>query len=262
MSSLFWTTNPSVLFRADQLLASWPTAEMSYNEKLNSIVRLSIYVTIVLLLFRASYLVLYIPLVTFFVTYGMYVITERKKTILQKSQLHEENTDIEKFSLLDDPTAGKYSNISGGSHYEHSPSQYEQVTTYAAPTTPSSQLPSSLSAIDGGVRKCTASTKDNPFMNMLVSEIKNNYAKPPACSRREQDNIQQTIEKNFDARTFRDLGDVWDHSGGRRQFFTMPWTTLPNDPAGDFPIWLYDQTPTKKEQSLLLKPFRSLNSLL
>ena len=51
-------------------------------------------------------------------------------------------------------------------------------------------------------------------------------------------------------------------SQSRRQFFTMPWTTTPNDPAGDFGQWLYDVPPTKKEQGLMLKPLRRPNGLL
>ena len=101
-----------------------------------------------------------------------------------------------------------------------------------------------------------------PSQYHRVPDIKYHPTKPAACTRREQGDVRARVEANFDARTFRDVGDVWAHAGGQRQFFTMPWTTTPNDPAGDFGQWLYDVPPTKKEQGLMLKPLRRPNGLL
>ena len=67
-------------------------------------------------------------------------------------------------------------------------------------------------------------------MNVLVPDIKYHPTKPAACTQREQATSGR-VEANYDSRTFRDVGDVWAHAGGQRQFFTMPWTTTPNDPA-------------------------------
>ena len=261
----FWATNPLVLLRADQLLAAWPTAKMSYDAKLNSIVRLSVYVTLVLLLFGASYLVLYLPLVALLVTYGMHAMTVRKEASESAPDTDNNRTDdpVEGFSIFDDAVAtGQHPNAPDALQHEFPPSQYHRVNASATPSTPTPRRAFELAAADGSNRKCTASTKENPFMNVLIPDIKYHPTKPAACTRREQGDVRERVEANFDARTFRDVGDVWAHAGGQRQFFTMPWTTTPNDPAGDFGQWLYDVPPTKKEQGLILKPLRRPNGLL
>lgn len=259
----FWATDPLVLLRGDQLLAAWPTAKMSSDAKLNSVVRLSVYVTLVLLLFGASYLVLYLPLVALLVTYGMHVMAARSAEGAPDGEDARPDDPVEGFSLFDDSVAtGQHPNAPDALQHEFPPSQYHRVNASSTPATPTPRRAHELAAADGSRRKCTASTKENPFMNVLVPDIKYHPTKPAACTRREQGDVLARVEANFDARTFRDVGDVWAHAGGQRQFFTMPWTTTPNDPAGDFGQWLYDVPPTKKEQGLILKPLRRPNGLL
>lgn len=263
-----WATDPLVLLRGDQLLAAWPTAEMSSDAKLNSVVRLSVYVTLVLLLCKASYLVLYLPLVALLVTYGMHAMAARQAAAAKgegdaATASAVADDPVEGFSLFDDAVAtGQHPNAPDALQHEFPPSQYHRVNASATPATPTPRRAHELAATDGSRRKCTASTKENPFMNVLVPDIKYHPTKPAACTRREQGDVRARVEANFDARTFRDVGDVWAHAGGQRQFFTMPWTTTPNDPAGDFGQWLYDVPPTKKEQGLMLKPLRRPNGLL
>ena len=47
MTTSFWLYNPNVLFKPDELSNIWPTSEMSFNAKLNSISRLVIILTLV-----------------------------------------------------------------------------------------------------------------------------------------------------------------------------------------------------------------------
>ena len=259
--SSFWAEDITVLFRGEHLLRIWPTKDMSSDAKLNSVVRLSIYVAIVLLLFGKSYLVLYVPLVTFLITYGMHMMNQRTS---ESPTTESTPTPVEGFSLYDDSVAnGQHPRSLDSLQHSFPPSQFHRANVSGTPTNyPTPREPNTLASADGGLRKCTPSTKENPFMNILIPDIKYHPTKPEACTRREQGDIRKQVESNFDARAFRDVGDVWAHAGGQRQFFTMPWTTTPNDPQGEFGQWLYDVPPTKKEQGLILKPLRQPNGLL
>ena len=50
------------LFNLDFALRIFPNTNMTYPEKINSMVRLSIYIGLILALFYANYLFLYIPI--------------------------------------------------------------------------------------------------------------------------------------------------------------------------------------------------------
>lgn len=73
---------------------------------------------------------------------------------------------------------------------------------------------------------CTASTPDNPFANMLVSDLAANPSRPPACS---YDTHSNLIEKHFNQGLVRNLYDVYDKENSQRQFMTMPVTTSAAD---------------------------------
>jgi hypothetical protein len=46
MTSTFWLNNPNILFKSDEISNIWPSAEMAFEAKLNSITRLVILLTI------------------------------------------------------------------------------------------------------------------------------------------------------------------------------------------------------------------------
>ena len=261
-SSPFWSQDPTVLIRGSQLLDFYPKTSMSYDEKLNSIVRMCTYVAIILALFRCSYLVFYIPLLSLLGTYGMYSMREQSKEEQVKRKLHPES-DMkdanESFSLFDDSIAtGQYPNAPDALQHSYPSSHYNRPNVSGSPQRP----PGEFSDLNDPTRDCTLSTKNNPFMNVLVPDMRYRVHRPAACTVLEVPDIKDDIRKNYDAKQFRNVGDVWDHNGGQRQFFTMPWTTIPNDPNGDFGQWLYDVPPTKKEQGLIRKPLRRPNGLL
>ena len=64
----FWLDDISILYRKDRLTEFFPSNEMTTIEKMNALVRLSIYAGILLTLFTKNYLYLYIPVITFIIT--------------------------------------------------------------------------------------------------------------------------------------------------------------------------------------------------
>lgn len=83
----------------------------------------------------------------------------------------------------------------------------------------------------------TAPIANNPFMNVLVDEIKYNPTKPAAVSISGVE-VATGLDEFFRTEFTRDPTDVFGRSQSQRQFVTMPATTIPND-QGSYQNWLY-----------------------
>ena len=175
----------SLNVRGDQLAAFYPTASMSADAKLNSLVRLAFYAAVVLALFGVSYLVFYLPLLALLGTYGMHAMRSRGShgsrgvdPIAAVAGLVRRATDaigatgnpdtgpdaesvdgVEGFSLFDDSVAtGQYPNAPDALQHAFPSSQFHRVNA-SVPTTPPPRVPGELAAADGSPRKCTPSQK-------------------------------------------------------------------------------------------------------
>lgn len=83
----------------------------------------------------------------------------------------------------------------------------------------------------------TLPTSRNPFMNVLLGEMKYNPSRPEAAPVN-QPSVKQTIDDYFRVQWFSDPTDVFGKNQSQRQFVTQPSTTVPND-QGSFANWLY-----------------------
>ena len=83
----------------------------------------------------------------------------------------------------------------------------------------------------------TPPTSRNPFMNILLDDIKY-HPQRPAASPVDQPDVAQTMDDYFRIQWFSDPTDVFGKNQGQRQFITQPSTTVPND-QGSFADWLY-----------------------
>jgi hypothetical protein len=83
----------------------------------------------------------------------------------------------------------------------------------------------------------TQPTSRNPFMNILLDEMKYNPSRPEAESVNAPV-IKQTFDDYFRVQWFSDPTDVFGKNQNQRQFVTQPSTTVPND-QGSFANWLY-----------------------
>tara|TARA_B100001964_G_scaffold243366_1_gene321125 strand:+ start:820 stop:1407 length:588 start_codon:yes stop_codon:yes gene_type:complete len=66
---MFWTNNPRILFNNNNYLKFFPNSKMNSLEKLNAIMRLSIYLGITLILVSNNYQYFYIPIIIGVFTY-------------------------------------------------------------------------------------------------------------------------------------------------------------------------------------------------
>ena len=83
----------------------------------------------------------------------------------------------------------------------------------------------------------TMPTAANPFMNVLISEIKYDPTRPPAASVQSPD-ISESLDSYFRVQWASDPTDVFGKTQSQRQFVTMPSTSIPND-QGSYMNWLY-----------------------
>jgi hypothetical protein len=83
----------------------------------------------------------------------------------------------------------------------------------------------------------TPPTSRNPFMNVLLGEMKYNPSRPEAAPVNEP-SVKQTIDDYFRVQWFSDPTDVFGKNQSQRQCVTQPSTTVPND-QGSFANWLY-----------------------
>jgi hypothetical protein len=83
----------------------------------------------------------------------------------------------------------------------------------------------------------TPPTSRNPFMNILLDEIKYNPDRANAAPV-DEPSVKQTLDDYFRIQWFSDPTDVFGKNQSQRQFVTQPSTTVPND-QGAFANWLY-----------------------
>lgn len=83
----------------------------------------------------------------------------------------------------------------------------------------------------------TLPTARNPFMNVLLDEIKYNPTRPVATSVLDP-SVKVTLDDFFRTEFTADPTDVFGRSQSQRQFVTMPSTSIPND-RESYQNWLY-----------------------
>jgi len=83
----------------------------------------------------------------------------------------------------------------------------------------------------------TLPTPRNPFMNVLIDEIKYNPTRAEAAPI-DSPTVKATLDDFFRVQWFSDPTDVFGKSQSQRQFITMPSSTIPND-RESLQNWLY-----------------------
>ena len=88
-------------------------------------------------------------------------------------------------------------------------------------------------------------SKDNPFMNPLLTDYGKDTFKPAIDSYNNK-GIQRVIEENFEEDLYKDVTDIFGKNNSQRQFFSVPGNSVPND-RDTFMKWCYQTPPTCKE---------------
>jgi hypothetical protein len=102
-----------------------------------------------------------------------------------------------------------------------------------------------LQVIDNKV--CNKPTRDNPFMNPNMLDIREDANTPKACPLTDS-NVATDVDEIYNSTMFRNVDDIYDRSTSRRQFYTVPGSSIPNDQT-TFANWLYKRGKTCKENN-------------
>jgi hypothetical protein len=92
---------------------------------------------------------------------------------------------------------------------------------------------------------CVKPSKENPFMNVLMNEYKENPERKKACDITRTD-IKKSAKKYFDKKLYRSVSDIFNKEASDRQWITNPITTIPNDQKS-FSEWCWGQSKTCKQ---------------
>ena len=187
ISDKIWIENIEILIHQDRLREFIPNKEMSNSEKINAIVRFSLYLSVLLILIKNNYLYLYIFIGALALTYLIYIFDDKKETFIAPVTKQEEEKKI----------------------------------------------------ID---KECKKPTKENPFMNVLLTD---DYSKTKKACKYTED-VKQSIDESFYDKIYNDTSNLYNQRNSQRQFYTMPSTTVPNE-QNNFAKWCYKTPETCKE---------------
>lgn len=206
---------PETIFNLDLAFRMFPTFDMTYAEKVNAIVRLSLYIGIITSLLCTNYLYLYIPIITMLVTYILYLF----RTVQLNSEIAKLGPNAKLQDLpLDTQKKLAENNMLGANNKKSAMTDILNI------------------------KNCSKPNTNNPFMNPLLFDSR---LRTPACDAIDSDN-QMGIETEYNKHCIKDASDIFNHNSGRRQFYTVASTTYPNNQTA-FANWLYKTPPSCKE---------------
>ena len=225
MSTQFWTNEPTILLNKEYIFDLWPSSNMNYEQKLNSITRLIIIITILGYILTSSIRILVAGIVTIIVIFVMYKMRKQKLT----SEIMKEGFKI----------TGNQSTI-------------DNPTTITNPETLQTSLKSEFKL----------GNKKNPFSNVLLTDIMDDpdrKAAPPSFNPDVDVDITKNIKKSVQfmnpgiKNTNKQLyGELWENfelDQSNRAFFSTANTRVVND-QGAFSKFLYGDMPSAKGSSV------------
>jgi hypothetical protein len=207
------------IFNLDNALKIFPNNDMTYAEKINTLVRLSIYFGLILSLFYRNYLFLYIPIITMILTYMLYMFRIDQLEGLREKQ--GPNSNLNTINKINVDDLRKRNMDTSYSYGRDNSDNFKDILN---------------------IKTCSKPNTLNPFMNPLVFDSR---LRDSACDSIKDEN-QLKIEKEYNKYCIKDISDIYNHNSGRRQFYTVASTTYPNNQGG-FANWLYKTPPTCKE---------------
>ena len=226
---VFWTENPNILFYPDQMYELFPVANMNYNQKLNSITRLVILLTIVGFLFVRNMRIIWIGAVCLLAIF-LLQYTQNKTRF---------RGELEGFDgVLEDLGVDAPAQAVINAFATDDPSKIGKRVFFDTPKA------------------------NNPYNNVLITDIVDNPNKLPALpayypetEKEILDKTKEAIQKmnptfpNMTEKLFASLDDHFEFEQSARQFYSNPSTTIPND-QGAFAEFCYGEMISCKEGNM------------
>jgi len=224
MSTVFWTSRPSILLQKDKLGDLWPLPTMTAAEKQNAMSRLVILMTLVGYAVSRSINVV----VTGAIALGVIVFLNYTYKFHGDKKKH---TDTKESFGNQTPTAathvGPYG-LGGDAEVE-----------FVKPNRTNPMMNVMLTEIsENPYRNAAAPSFDPEVENVINEEVKANTVALLTEGTPEK-------AKEIDERLFRDLGDAYQFDQSMQRFHTCANTQIPNDQTA-FAEYLYGDMPSCK----------------
>jgi len=217
----FWSNDFTILFNKDYIFELWPSNKMTYEQKLNSITRLIVLLTILGFIFTMNIKLLFIGIITISVIFVLFNISKNNHT--KESFENNDNSKCE--NLLDN----KGVIINPETLQQHLKTDFK-TTNYK-----------------------------NPFSNVLLTDIGDDplrNAAPPAFNPVVYEDITKSVKKmvqnlnpdikNTNKQLFGDLGENFYLDQSNRNFYSTANTRVAND-QGAFAQFLYGDMPSCRD---------------
>ena len=219
MTIPFWLNEPTILFNKNYVFELWPTPYMCYEQKLNSITRLILLITILGYVLTNSIRLLAVGILTL----GLILIlfTTKKKNLTK-------NMVDEGFEVKGDNVINLYENTDSN--------------TITNPVTLEKVLKTEFKE----------GNKLNPFSNVLLTQIMDDPERksaPPAFNPDVEVDITKSVKKavqfmnpgikNTDKQLYSSIWDEFELTQSNRAFYSTPNTRVENDQSA-FAQFLYN----------------------
>jgi len=220
MSNHIWLNDPSILLNNKYLRNIWPISTMTPEEKVNSITRLLLLLSLIAYLLTFSFKMLYISIITIAIILIIYYL-QKNNNFKHKNKKLSEGFSNKRQDLYND-------SLNDNENYE------KNKDNFSIPTA------------------------SNPLMNVLLPEIYYDTDKKPAAptfNENIEKNINKSVQefigkefndKNIDKKLFHDLGDKIAFDRSMLPFNATPNTQIPNDQKS-FQEYLYGDMISGKE---------------
>lgn len=227
MTIQFWSNDPTVLFNKEYILELWPTTNMCYEQKLNSITRLVILITILGYILTMSERILLVGGLTLAVIFVLFTMRKQKIT---KEMLNEG------FNVQGNEVTGMFD---------------KKPASYVNPVTLDSVLKSEFKE----------GTKKNPFSNVLLTQINDDPERksaPPSFNVDVDEDITKNVKravqmmnpgiKNTNKQLYGDLWQQFELDNSNRVFYSTANTRVEND-QGAYAQFLYNDLKYSAKES-------------
>ena len=232
----FWVENPNVLFYPGNFYEIFPVETMSYNQKLNSVSRLVILLTLVGFVFVRNMRILWIGAVCLLAIFLL-------QYAQNKNELFGGNS------------------VSTGA-VEGFDSKLERLGVDAPAEAVIKAFATDDPAMIGKREFFDAPRANNPYNNVLITDIVDNPNKLPAPPAYYPETEKEILDKTKEAiqkmnptfpdmtnKLFASLDDHFEFEQSARQFYSNPSTTVPND-QGAFAAFCYGEMISCKEGNM------------
>jgi hypothetical protein len=227
MSIQFWSNDVTILLNKEYLFELWPVATMCYEQKLNSVTRLIILLTVLGYILTMSTRIVAVGGLTLL---GIYFLYAMRKEKLTKDML-------ENFEVQGNEITGMFD---------------KKPKSYINPVTLDDVLTTEFKE----------GNKKNPFSNVLLTQIHDEperKAAPPSFNVDvDQDitkNVKKSVQmmnsgiKNTSKQLFGDLWQNFELDQSNRVFYSTANTRVMND-QGAYGNFLYGNMPSSKESGI------------